>query len=133
MKLGRGTIVPTPKESASGTNPWSEPMFNVRRNAFSPWLHVEPPPPDEPPGFRVAADGSVRDTQGTGFAPFEYDPRDGAASPAGTSFEDAIRLASGGLHSPADLATLPRSPVQEALDQIARNLRRLWHEAVQPA
>jgi soluble lytic murein transglycosylase-like protein len=68
----------------------------------------------------VAADGSVRETQGTGFEPFGYDPRDGAAPPAGTDFEDAIRLTSGGLYSPADLATLPRSPVQEALDQIAR-------------
>jgi hypothetical protein len=95
-------------------------MFNVRPDAFSPWLHVEPPLPNEPPGFRVAADGSVRETQGTGFAPFGYDPRDDAAPPAGADFEDAIRLTSGGLYSPADLATLARSPVQEALDQIAR-------------
>ena len=95
-------------------------MFNVRPSAFSPWLHVEPPPPDEPPGFHVAPDGSVSETQGTAFAPFGYDPRDGAAPPAGTSFEDAIRLTAGGFFNPADLATLPRNPVQEALDQIAK-------------
>lgn len=95
-------------------------MFNVRPSAFSPWLHVEPPPPDEPPGFRVAPDGSVSETQGAAFAPFGYDPRDGAAPPAGTSFDDAIRLTAGGFYNPAELATLPRNPVQEALDQIAR-------------
>jgi len=35
-------------------------MFNVRVDAFWPWLYVKPPS-DEPPGFRVA-DGPVRDT-----------------------------------------------------------------------
>lgn len=35
-------------------------MFNVRPNAFRPWLYVKPPS-DDPPGFRVAADGSSRD------------------------------------------------------------------------
>lgn len=35
-------------------------MFNVRPNAFRPWLYVKPPS-DNPPGFRVAADGSSRD------------------------------------------------------------------------
>ncbi len=35
-------------------------MFNVRPDAFWPWLYVKPPS-DDPSGFRVAADGSVRD------------------------------------------------------------------------
>lgn len=34
-------------------------MVNVRPNAFRPWLYVKPS--DDPPGFRVAADGSSRD------------------------------------------------------------------------
>ena len=38
-------------------------MFNVRPERLIPWLYVEPPPPDDVPGFRMNADGSVRDTQ----------------------------------------------------------------------
>lgn len=38
-------------------------MFNVRPDAMNPWLHVEPQPADEVPGFRMNPDGSVHDTQ----------------------------------------------------------------------
>lgn len=87
-------------------------MFNVRPDALSPWLYVEQPPEDEPLGFRVAPDGSVMDAKRIEFsAP--------AAPPIGTDFEDAIRHAAGGLYGPADLAVLPRDPVQQALDEIA--------------
>jgi hypothetical protein len=34
-------------------------MFNVRPDEFWPWIRFEPPS-DDPPGFRVAADGSIR-------------------------------------------------------------------------
>jgi len=40
-------------------------MFNVRPDAQSPWIHVEPPPADEVPGFRVNPDGSIRSTPPT--------------------------------------------------------------------
>jgi hypothetical protein len=33
-------------------------MFNVRPDRFWPWIHFEPPSKD-PPGFRMAADGSM--------------------------------------------------------------------------
>ena len=96
-------------------------MFNVRPNPLSPWLYVEPPQPDDPPGFRVAPDGSVIDAKrAPPFAPFGSDPHAGTEPSAGTDFEAAICLVPGGRYDPADLATLPRSPVQEALDQIAR-------------
>jgi hypothetical protein len=36
-----------------------ERMFNVRPDQFWPWIHFEPPSED-PPGFRMAADGSMR-------------------------------------------------------------------------
>ena len=95
-------------------------MFNVRPDALSPWLYVEPPQPDDPPGFRIAPDGSVIDAKrATPFAPFGNDLRAGTEPSTGTDFEAAIRQVAGGLYGPADLVTLPRSPVQEALDQIA--------------
>lgn len=37
-------------------------MFNVRPRAMFPWFHVEPPLADKVPGFRMNAEGSVRDT-----------------------------------------------------------------------
>ncbi|GEP56683.1 hypothetical protein [Reyranella soli] len=43
-------------------------MFNVRPEAMIPWLHVEPPPADELPGFRMNPDGSVRGAQRGGTA-----------------------------------------------------------------
>jgi hypothetical protein len=91
-------------------------MFDVRPNAPSPWLYVEPPPADEPPGFRVAPDGQ------SGSPPFSsasFNSSVGTAPSTSTSFEDAIRLATG-LYGPADLATLQRNPIQEALDEIKR-------------
>ena len=91
-------------------------MFNVRPNAISPWFHVEPPPVDEPPGFRAAPNGQ---SSASPFLSFGFNPGTGSAPSAGTDFEDAIRLASG-LYGPADLATLRRNPIQEALDQITR-------------
>ena len=93
-------------------------MFNVRPDALSPWLYVEPPQPDDRPGFRIAPDGSVIDAKRA--TPFGNDLRAGTEPSTGTDFEAAIRQVAGGLYGPADLATLPRSPVQEALDQIAR-------------
>lgn len=87
-------------------------MFNVRPDALSPWLYVEQPPESEPPGIRVAPDGSVMDAKKSAFsAP--------GGPPTGTDFEDAIRRTAGGLYGPADLAMLPRDPVQQALDEIA--------------
>ena len=38
-------------------------MFNVRPERLIPWLYVEPQPADEVPGFRMNADGSLRDAQ----------------------------------------------------------------------
>ncbi len=88
-------------------------MFNVRPDGLSPWLYVEQPPDDEPPGFRVAPDGSVIDAKrSTSSAP--------VAPTIDTDFENAIRLTAGGLYGPADLAMLPRDRIQEALDQIGR-------------
>lgn len=50
-------------------------MFNVRPDALSPWLHVEPPPANDPPGFRVAPDGAMPDSQsGLAFTPFRTIP-----------------------------------------------------------
>lgn len=89
-------------------------MFNVRPAAPSPWLHVEPPPPNEPPGFRLAADGSIREAPGA------------AADVSG----QAIRRAPDGPYPEAyltssapDFLPLARNAVQEALDQIARIYR----------
>ena len=43
-------------------------MFNVRPDQLWPWIHFEPPSEDLP-GFRMAADGSIRATgeSGSGF------------------------------------------------------------------
>jgi hypothetical protein len=41
-------------------------MFNVRPDQFWPWIHFDPPS-DDPPGFRVAADGSMRAFVQSGF------------------------------------------------------------------
>jgi len=38
-------------------------MFNVRPKPAFPWIHVEPPPAEEVPGFRMNPDGSLRDRQ----------------------------------------------------------------------
>lgn len=70
-------------------------MFNVRPDTQSPWLHVEPPPVDEVPGFRMNPDGSIRNT-----------PRN---APPG-----ADPTALSGLSPP------PRQSLQSAVDQIMR-------------
>lgn len=43
-------------------------MFNVRPDQLWPWIRFEPPSED-PPGFRMAADGSIRaaDESGSEF------------------------------------------------------------------
>lgn len=80
---------------------------------------------DDPPGFRIASDGSGRDQQyGTAFVSFGPNPRAGTAPTAGTSFEDAIRSITDPVaylsHDAAGLAPLSRAPIQEAIAQIAR-------------
>jgi hypothetical protein len=100
-------------------------MFNVRPDARSPWLCVEPPPADEVPGFRINPDGSVRGTRRA--APpgsFGFDPSAGPSPSMGTGFQDAMRFAPGNVHPDAhltglsDFAPPPRHPLQDALDQI---------------
>lgn len=57
-------------------------MFNVRPERLIPWLYVEPPPADEVPGFRMNADGSVRDTQrSTPFGSFGFGTLSGTLTP----------------------------------------------------
>jgi hypothetical protein len=68
-------------------------MFNVRPDAQSPWLFVEPPPANEVPGFRMKPDGSVRDTP--------------PAAPSGAS-----------LAGLTGFTPLPRHPLHDAIDQI---------------
>ena len=60
-------------------------MFNVRPDALSPWLYVEPPQPDDRPGFRIAPDGSVIDAKRA--TPFGNDLRAGTEPSTGTDFE----------------------------------------------
>lgn len=103
-------------------------MFSVRPDALSPWLHVEPPPANDPPGFRVAPDGAMHDSQSDlAFTPFRNDPRVNAAALGTTDFEDAIRRAADGLYpetyltyDPVGFAALSRDSIREALDQITR-------------
>ena len=45
--------------------PWSATLFNVRPERLIPWLYVDPPSPDDGPGFRMNADGSIRSDVGT--------------------------------------------------------------------
>lgn len=100
-------------------------MFNVRPEALAPWLHVEPLPADEVPGFRMNPDGSVRDTQrGAASGSLGFDP---SASPSPlTGFQDAMGF-SGNIDAdayltggPTDFAASPRNPLQDALDEITR-------------
>jgi hypothetical protein len=94
----------------------------------TPGFNVKPPA-DDPPGFRVGADGSARDDLpgDFGLTSFGYDPH-AAAPPYGIGSNGATRPAEYGIYPTADLATDPaylatpprRDPVQEALDQIAR-------------
>lgn len=71
-------------------------MFNVRPDAFRPWLYVRPPADADPPGFRVAADGSVRNAQPdvTGFMLSSYGS--GATAIPGSGLGVANRPAGGG-------------------------------------
>src|SRR5436309_3511270 len=63
-----------------------ERMFNFRPPDPWPWLNVKPPD-DDPPGFRLAPDGSTRDDVAFG------DPASAAASasPAGVGFRHRQR------------------------------------------
>ena len=72
-------------------------MFNVRPDAFWPWLYVKPPS-DNPSGFRVAADGSVRDAgvDDIGFVLRGYCFAFSGAAPAEIEFEEAYRPNSDG-------------------------------------
>jgi hypothetical protein len=60
-------------------------MFNVRPDQFWPWIHLEPPSKD-PPGFGVAADGSIRasapgsELPSDGSGPNPVEPFDGEFS-----------------------------------------------------
>lgn len=64
-------------------------MFNVRPDAQSPWLHVEPRQADGVPGFRVNLDGSVGDTPRTDLSSANpTTPSD--APPPRPSLQDAI-------------------------------------------
>lgn len=102
-------------------------MFNVRPDALSPWLYVEPPPADEVPGFRMNSDGSVRDTPSAAPPwPFGFDPSAGSSSSMSPGLQDAMRFVPGNLYLDPYLTGLsgfappPRHPLQEALDQIER-------------
>lgn len=67
-------------------------MFNIRPDAFWPWLYVKPPSGD-PPGFRVAANGSTRDAgvDDIGFVLGGYGSGFSGAAPAGIGVEGAYR------------------------------------------
>lgn len=102
-------------------------MFNVRPEALSPWLYVEPPTPDEVPGFRMNPDGSVRDTpRAAPPGSFGSNPGASPSPPMATGFHDAIRVAPSNVYPEAYLTGLsdfvlpPRHPLQDALDQITR-------------
>jgi soluble lytic murein transglycosylase-like protein len=102
-------------------------MFNVRPDALSPWLYVEPPPADEVPGFRMNPDGSVRDTpRAAPPGSFGFDPSARPSPSMGLGFQDAMRFAPGNVYPDAhltglsDFAPPPRHPLQDALGQITR-------------
>jgi soluble lytic murein transglycosylase-like protein len=102
-------------------------MFNVRPDALSPWLYVEPPTADEVPGFRMPPDGPVRDAPRIASpGSFGFDPSASLSPSMGTGFLDAMRFAPGNVYpeayltGPSDFAPPPRHSLQDALDQIMR-------------
>src|SRR5215212_4445737 len=70
-----------------------ERMFNIRPDQLWPWIRFEPPSED-PPGFRIAADGSIRATgeSGSGFP--GYGSGTNTSAPFDIEFGNAYRAAS---------------------------------------
>lgn len=69
-------------------------MFNVRPDQFWPWIRFEPPSED-PPGFHMAADGSIRvpGESDSGFP--SYGSGTNPSAPFDIEFGNAYRAASG--------------------------------------
>ena len=70
-------------------------MFNVRPDQLWPWIHFEPPSED-PPGFRMAADGSIRATGESGSRFPSYGSGTNPSAPFDIEFGNAYRAASSG-------------------------------------
>jgi hypothetical protein len=92
---------------------WSGPQGHVgepeaRPDTSVPGLHHFKPPADDPPGFRVAANGSVRNGSPNDFNlwPLGYDPHADVTPPAGIS-SDALRPFQDG-SNPFDLLSRQR-------------------------
>src|SRR5262249_6631817 len=99
-------------------------MFNFRPD--TPWIRFRPEPAgDDPPGFRIAPDGSVMDTRsgadGSGWS--GSSPNVFGASSAAVAygpFETAIDPRSHPADSSFAFASTPRRSMQEAFDQLSR-------------
>jgi hypothetical protein len=70
-------------------------MFNVRPDQLWPWIRFKPPSSD-PPGFRMAADGSIRDAGNSGPVFPGYGSGANPSAPFDTGFGNAYRAASSG-------------------------------------
>jgi len=101
-----------------------ERMFNVRPD--TPWIYLTPEPvDDDPPGFRLAPDGSVTDAQprSFGFGSSAYSPGLYGAPADSTAYG----LPYPPSQAPIDptynsflFASAPQHPFQEAFDQLPR-------------
>ena len=65
-------------------------MFNVRPDQLWPWIRFEPPSED-PPGFRMAADGSIRATGEFGSRFPSYGSGTNPSTPFDIEFGNAYR------------------------------------------
>lgn len=69
-------------------------MFNVRPDQLWPWIHFEPPSED-PPGFRMAADGSIQAHEsGSEFS--GYGSGANPSAPFDSEYGNAYRATSSG-------------------------------------
>jgi len=108
-------------------------MFNLRPEDLFPWLRVEPPPADEVPGFNLNPDGPAGDARRSAASrALGFDPSASASPPMGIGSQDAMPVAPGTIYPTAylpnglpDFAPPPRHPLQDALGEIMRDLRRV--------
>jgi hypothetical protein len=70
-------------------------MFNVRPDQLWPWIRFEPPSED-PPGFRMATDGSIRATGAPASGFPSYGSGTNPSTPFDIEFGNAYRAASSG-------------------------------------
>jgi hypothetical protein len=72
-------------------------MFNVRPDQLWPWIRFEPTSED-PPGFRMAADGSIRAAGDAGSGFPGYGSGTNPSTPFDIEFGNAYRAASTGFN-----------------------------------